>query len=137
MPLNEDETREYIRHRLAIVGGKPDLFLDEACDRVYRESRGVPRIINQLCDTALTYAFGLEKDHVDESVIELVTADMEQAWTVSTPPAHTSQRESDVAFSLAEEPSVENKHKAASGAIRKRLSLIERYGGLDKPKDGE
>jgi Cdc6-like AAA superfamily ATPase len=137
LPLNEDETREYIRHRLSIVGGKPDLFSDEACDRVYRESRGIPRIINQLCDTALTYAFGLEKNHVDESVIELVTADREEAWTVSTPPADTGQGESDVAFCLADQPSVENEHKAAAGSIRKRFSVIERYRGVDNPEDGE
>jgi type II secretory pathway predicted ATPase ExeA len=138
LPLNESGTREYIRHRLSIAGGKPELFSDEACDQVYRESRGIPRIINQLCDMALTYAFGLEKDHVDGPVMELVITDREAAWTVSPTPVHTGHEEPDVAPSLAEEPSVGNKYRAASGPARKRFSVIERhYTGMDKQDDGE
>lgn len=88
LPLDDSETRKYIHHRLLVAGGKTELFSDKACDRVYRESRGIPRIINQLCDTALVYAYGLNKDHVDVSVIDEVIADKEAAWTVT--PASTN-----------------------------------------------
>jgi hypothetical protein len=53
--LDAEETRNYIRHRLEVVGGDPDLFSAEACDAIYRYSGGVPRLINLLCDTALVY----------------------------------------------------------------------------------
>ena len=47
--LNAAETREYIRHRIIIAGGDPDLFEDAACEAIYRHSGGVPRLINLLC----------------------------------------------------------------------------------------
>ncbi len=56
-PLNVQETKEYVRHRLSIVGGKPELFEEEALDRVYAFSRGVPRLVNLICDSALLSGF--------------------------------------------------------------------------------
>ena len=55
--LNASETREYIRHRIVIAGGNPDLFEDAACEAIYRHSGGIPRLINLLCDTALVYGY--------------------------------------------------------------------------------
>jgi type II secretory pathway predicted ATPase ExeA len=56
-PLSEVETGECIRHRLKIAGGHPSLFTDKACAVVHRLTRGNPRLINQVCDMALTYGF--------------------------------------------------------------------------------
>ena len=55
--LNAAETREYIRHRIIIAGGDPDLFEDAACEAIYRHSGGVPRLINLLCDLTLVYGY--------------------------------------------------------------------------------
>ncbi len=56
-PLPEAETGHYIRHRLKIAGGHPSLFTNKACALVHRLTRGNPRLINQMCDSALTYGF--------------------------------------------------------------------------------
>ena len=56
-PLSEAETGQYIRHRLKIAGGHPSLFTNKACALVHRLTRGTPRLINQVCDVALTYGF--------------------------------------------------------------------------------
>ena len=56
-PLSETETGECIRHRLKIAGGHPSLFTNKACALVHRLTRGNPRLINQVCDVALTYGF--------------------------------------------------------------------------------
>jgi general secretion pathway protein A len=56
-PLAEAETGHYIRHRLKIAGGHPSLFTNKACALVHRLTRGNPRLINQVCDVALTYGF--------------------------------------------------------------------------------
>jgi len=56
-PLSEGETGQYIRHRVQIAGGHPSLFTDKACALVHRLTRGNPRLINQVCDMALTYGF--------------------------------------------------------------------------------
>jgi hypothetical protein len=54
-PLSEVETGQCIRHRLQIAGGHPSLFTDKACAVVHRLTRGNPRLINQVCDMALTH----------------------------------------------------------------------------------
>ena len=56
-PLSEAETGHYIRHRLKISGGHPTLFTNKACALVHHLTRGTPRLINQVCDVALTYGF--------------------------------------------------------------------------------
>lgn len=56
-PLSEEETANCIRHRLQIAGGHPSLFTNKACALVHRLTRGIPRLINQVCDITLTYGF--------------------------------------------------------------------------------
>jgi type II secretory pathway predicted ATPase ExeA len=57
-PLAQDETAEYIAHRLKIAGAtRSDLFTPETMPVVYKYTGGVPRLINTLCDTALTVAY--------------------------------------------------------------------------------
>ncbi len=60
-PLDRKETREYIRHRLRIAWAIPRLqFKTRAFNTIYRLSGGYPRLINMLCDRALSFAFGQE-----------------------------------------------------------------------------
>jgi len=73
--LSEDEVIQYIRHRLTHGGGQPDLFSEEACRMIARHSRGIPRLINTLCDTALVYAFSGAKGKVDKPLIREVLRD--------------------------------------------------------------
>jgi type II secretory pathway predicted ATPase ExeA len=52
-PLTEDETRQYISHRLNVAGCDRDLFTVEAVQEIFRFSGGIPRLINVVCDQAL------------------------------------------------------------------------------------
>jgi general secretion pathway protein A len=54
-PLSEKETARFIRHRLQVAGGHPSLFTNKACALVHRLTKGNPRLINQVCDLALTH----------------------------------------------------------------------------------
>ena len=56
-PLGEEETPEYIRHRVAVAGGPVTVLTDLACRTVHRLTGGNPRLINQVCDISLTYGF--------------------------------------------------------------------------------
>ncbi len=69
-PLNAEETRDYIRHRLAIAGGDPQSFTDGACESVFRHSGGVPRLINLLCDTALVYGYAENTKLIQAGLVE-------------------------------------------------------------------
>ena len=74
-PLTEAETIGYIHHRLAHVGGRPDLFSPEACRLIHRHAQGIPRLINLLCGTALVYAYAEEKKQVNADTIQTVLDD--------------------------------------------------------------
>ena len=53
-PLNENHTLRYIQHRMRIAGySGPMVFESKALKLIWRYSRGIPRLINKLCDNAL------------------------------------------------------------------------------------
>ena len=68
--LGAEETRYYIRHRLRIAGGAVTLFSSEAIRLAYSHSRGVPRLINRICDTALVCAFAAQAKRVGHRAVE-------------------------------------------------------------------
>ncbi len=57
MPLTEDETFRYIYHRLAVAGKGNIRFKDSAIRKIFKYSKGIPRIINILASRALMSAF--------------------------------------------------------------------------------
>ena len=69
LPLSRPETCGYIRHRVRVAGGSDTLFTPTAMRRVYRLSRGVPRLVNVICDRALLGAFAHEKDRVTAATV--------------------------------------------------------------------
>ncbi len=74
-PLDRNETHAYIRHRLSVAGGSATLFSPEAIEFVYARTNGVPRLVNQLCDFALVYAFADGLHCIDLNVISQVMRD--------------------------------------------------------------
>lgn len=74
--LSETESREYVRHRLQVAGSeRTDLFDDEALALAHEASRGIPRLLNQLCDTALVYAYAEEALTIDGALMRDVITD--------------------------------------------------------------
>jgi general secretion pathway protein A len=73
--LEQAETMAYIQHRLSIAGRKKSLFTDEALVQIYQASKGIPRNINLICDSALVYGFGYEMQTIGTEVIDQVLAD--------------------------------------------------------------
>ncbi|HYK90413.1 MAG TPA: AAA family ATPase [Acidobacteriota bacterium] len=67
--LSRRETYAYIRHRLSVAGRRDPLFTAPALRSVYRLSRGVPRLINIICDRALLGAYTLDKRMVGASIV--------------------------------------------------------------------
>lgn len=77
-PLAAQEVREYISFRLKKAGGKQDIFTPNAISIISNTSRGIPRIINMLCDTALVYGYGDDLEVIDAKVIEHVIKDKKE-----------------------------------------------------------
>jgi len=72
-PLDAEQTREYIDHRLRIAGsegGADEVFVPEAVDAVFRHSRGFPRLINTVCENALIIAYARQVPRITAEVVE-------------------------------------------------------------------
>jgi type II secretory pathway predicted ATPase ExeA len=74
-PLQRSETHDYVRHRLAVAGGSPDLIQPEAVELLHTRTGGVPRLINLVCDMALVYGFSDQKSVVDAELVAQVLKD--------------------------------------------------------------
>ena len=69
--LSEEETGQYISHRLAVAGSpKSPPFDRKALKRIHAVSRGVPRRINLLCDRALLGAYAHGRSNVDRRIVD-------------------------------------------------------------------
>jgi general secretion pathway protein A len=73
--LTMQETKLYVRHRLSVAGGNPELIDGDAVDLAWSRSGGIPRLVNQLCDTALVYGFADQRQRVDLATMEQVVHD--------------------------------------------------------------
>jgi len=71
-PLKQEEVADYIHYRLTAVGAHSQLFSAEACNLIAEASRGIPRTINILCDTALVYGFAANTMNLNGALIEKV-----------------------------------------------------------------
>ncbi len=81
-PLGREETAEYIRHRLAVAGGVAEIFDETACEAVFHYSRGIPRLINLLCDNTLVYGFAQQQRTVNAEIVRHVINDREAHGTL-------------------------------------------------------
>lgn len=71
--LSAQQTRQYIHHRLRVAGCPgTDLFTDEAIDAIYLASKGIPRLINQICDAALLACYADRRKVVNDEIVEEV-----------------------------------------------------------------
>jgi general secretion pathway protein A len=75
--LTESQTHAYVAERLRIAGASWQLFSQEALDLVHRYSRGIPRIINLLCEHSLILAYVEQVQQVTTTMVESVAAELE------------------------------------------------------------
>jgi putative secretion ATPase (PEP-CTERM system associated) len=77
-PLDAAETHNYINHRLQHAAlGTPLTFPREATALVHARSRGVPRIINVICDAALVFGYAEDRRTFDGATIREVLQELE------------------------------------------------------------
>jgi type II secretory pathway predicted ATPase ExeA len=76
--LNHAETTKYVQSRLHSAGANShaaDLFSSDALAAVYRHSRGIPRLINTICENALITSYARRSPVVAADVVEDVATD--------------------------------------------------------------
>ena len=73
--LERKDVCHYIDHRLKVAGARQRLFTDGACDLISFATRGTPRLINILCDTALMYGYSMDAATITPDIVQHVLED--------------------------------------------------------------
>ena len=75
--MSRETTEAYINHRLSVAGWTGQgLFDSEAIEAIYSFSRGLPRVINTLCDSAMLSAYSADLRTIDAAFIDSVIVQM-------------------------------------------------------------
>jgi general secretion pathway protein A len=76
-PLTRRESNMYIDHRLRIVGSSSsEVFKPEAVDRICDCARGIPRVINMVCDGSLRIGYAKSKRKIDVAIVNEAIEDL-------------------------------------------------------------
>ena len=67
--MEAPEVRAYIAHRLTTAGAAWRIFPERTCDLIHAATRGVPRLVNILCDLCLVYGFSAERKVIEEPLL--------------------------------------------------------------------
>lgn len=105
--LSESQTHAYVAERLRIAGSTEQIFSSEALDLVHRYSRGIPRIINLLCEHSLIVGYVEQAQRITPAIVEGVAIELE----LETQPFFISSAAMD---SRGAQPSHLGSHDAAS-----------------------
>jgi putative secretion ATPase (PEP-CTERM system associated) len=82
--LSRQEIEQYIMHRLERAGNREALsFSPEALDIIFKYSKGIPRLINIICDFLMLSAFAEESKSIDSDLVQEIVGDLDfenQFW---------------------------------------------------------
>jgi len=76
MPMDYCETKGYIEKRLSVAGVTYPVFTSRAMKEIFVCSKGVPRLINIICDNALFFGFGHQKRKIGYTIIQKVVQEL-------------------------------------------------------------
>ena len=80
-PLDGDDVERYIRHRLAVAGSEGRVSFSRPAGRlVYRQSQGIPRRVNAICDRAMLIAYAQGTEVIDRRIVQEAVRDIGPAY---------------------------------------------------------
>ena len=126
-PLDQDETKEYIRFRLARAGGSGSgIFTTSALDKLYEYTQGVPRRINAWCDLALVAGFAEGRHEIDGEFIDLVISAQGGSLEGESEAAEPWQDQPEGSSAApAAAPTLDHETMAAVSEMSARLTRVE------------
>ncbi len=77
-PLNLEDTEKYVNHRLKVAGVLKKIFSDEAISIIWKNSQGVPRVINTICDASLLIGYSDKTSGINTEIAETAILYLEQ-----------------------------------------------------------
>ncbi|MGB6387196.1 MAG: AAA family ATPase [Terriglobales bacterium] len=86
-PLSSNDTREYMGRRLKIAGASAvvNIFSEPAVEAVFRHSRGIPRLINTICENALLSGYAKQAATITPEIIDGVARDLRLGVVAADP----------------------------------------------------
>ncbi len=132
-PLDAEETRKYIEHRLGYVGWKEDPKFDEAAyQQIFDFTQGVPRKINTFCDRLMLFSYLEELHDIGAAQVREVGGELQEETPVYSesgvepdeppPPASTKQ----VGVSQNYESEQLSALETRLGLMEERIDSLER-----------
>jgi len=67
--LKKEETEDYLAKRLRAAGSLNTIFTSSAAEAIYSQSKGIPRLVNNLATSSLMYECSVRKEQVDEEIV--------------------------------------------------------------------
>jgi general secretion pathway protein A len=86
-PMTERESRDYVYHRLRVGGLEGEVFDFDAIEEVCVRARGIPRVINSICERCLLGAYALGARRVTRALARRAAAEVLDGVKVERPPA--------------------------------------------------
>jgi general secretion pathway protein A len=78
LPLSRPEVNQYVHHRIHCCGGdSAPAFTGPALWRIYHYSKGIPRLVNAICDKALLAGFVAQQDRIDFRLVNHAVRELE------------------------------------------------------------
>jgi hypothetical protein len=74
--FKKEDAHNYILHRLKVAGSTNTIFTESAIESICKYSRGLPRLINTICDNALLEGFLVKSETIDENIIQTAVIDL-------------------------------------------------------------
>lgn len=136
MPLSRQETEDYIFHRLEIAGNRNAVSFDEgSIDIIYSFSRGIPRLVNIICDFLMLSAFAEETRRMTRELVQEVIGEIEieNAYWNDVTPEGSFPGNRTFLFDINERLSRLEEFVAHTGITEKeKLNLHDSVAGMEK-----
>ncbi len=136
--LTKEETEEYILHRLEVAGNRNAVnFEERVFELIYNYSRGIPRLINIICDFLLLSAFVEETNTISEKMAAEVIGELDlenQYWKDSNAAVKENSTYTHSELHELEDrvSHLESQLKQLSFSDNDRIEIIERISGIEK-----
>ncbi len=117
--LTPEDVSRYVRHRLKVAGAaSQNIFTAEALASLHHHTRGIPRLINIICDMAMVFGFADEKETIGQEIIDEVMKSRQDGGILLD-----GQQEED---EDEDEEKATAKVGTIGGAVKKQLLKLER-----------
>jgi general secretion pathway protein A len=110
-PLNQEETGQYVDHRLKVAGRDKPVFKKAALSEIFHFSGGIPRLINIICDHAMLTGYSRNLKRIDASVIKECAEELRIPMQMSIPIAATIMPPKTAETAMASSPVRKNREK--------------------------